>query len=168
MKKSSITKVSGDVGIVQNTDPFPYEITNQAYGSMSNDILSKMIKNIEKLTKEDHEEIYMTLRRHKQESFFAINGMGTHFNIDGLSDQVKWNLHRVISLSLENKTRNQMLQQANDEHSDNMKKQYDCMHSDVTWVDEIRNPSEGDKTSYMLEMNLNQNKFGLRRDLVIS
>lgn len=168
-KRSCIKKVHGCVGIVQNNDPFPYETQKEALlGPMSNDVLAKMIKNIEKLSKDDHEEIYMMLRRHKQESFFAINGMGTHFNIDALSDQIKWRLHNVISLSLENDKRSRTLQEATTEHSTVMTKQYDNMKSEVDWDDTLtRNPSENDKTDYMIEMNLNQNKFSIRRDLVI-
>lgn len=163
-------KVSGDVGILRNTDPFPYE-TPSATGPMNNDILSQLIKTIDKLPREDHEEIYMLLRRHKQEGFFAVNGMGTHFNIDGLSDQIKWNLHNLVMLSLANSERNRYLQQATTEHTNIMSKQYNTMVDHGTPVlptlGELRNPSEDDKTHYMMEMNLNQNKLGIRRNLVI-
>jgi hypothetical protein len=162
-KKSSIIKKSGCAGVVQSADPFPYENTVSHGGPMDNDVLAKMIKNIEKLSKSDHEEIYLCLRRHNQEGFFAVNCLGTHFNIDSLSDQLKWVLYGVINMSLTNTKRLETLQSATTEHTNVMMQAYSDKPASIEC--EIRNPSETDKTNSMLL--LNKNKFNVGSNIVV-
>jgi len=78
--------------------------------------LVTLIKTIPKLDKKAHECIYELIRGVKPVTFFATNGLGTHFNIFSLNNKIKWELHRLCQMSLQDINRKSVIQSADAQH----------------------------------------------------
>src|SRR3989344_6123728 len=63
---------------------------------MDYDSMAKLSRTINRLTKEEHIEIYKFLRKYVDATFFAPNNTGTYFNLNNLDNMVKWELHRIV------------------------------------------------------------------------
>ena len=118
------------------------------------DILNNLVKLINKLDKSDHEEIYKTVRKFKPSSFFAINSMGTHFNILSLDNKTRWELYRMCCLCKDNQTRNKIISDATNIHQvkiNTLDTQMDGVEG-PEYLAQI-NPSESIKTQEMKKLN---------------
>ena len=78
--------------------------------------LSTLVKMIPKLDKKAHECIYELIRSIKPQSFFATNGLGTHFNILNLNNKIKWELHRLCQMSMNDNDRKNVIKSADEQH----------------------------------------------------
>ena len=118
------------------------------------EILNNLVKLINKLDKPDHEEIYKTVRKFKPSKFFAINSMGTHFNILSLDNKMRWELYRMCCLCNDNQNRNKIISDATNIHHvkiNTLDTQMDAIE-DPEYLAKI-NPSESIKTQEMKKLN---------------
>ena len=112
------------------------------------DVINGLVKNISKLDKEGHMEIYKTIRKFKPATFFATNSLGTHFNILSLSGKELWEVNRIVMMSSDNSERSEVMSKWTTEvqcHRPDSEKQ------DV-YVEQV-NPSEQVKMQQMYRMN---------------
>ena len=86
-------------------------------GEMDEETLATMLKDIKRLDKETHITIYKLLRSIKPASFFAVNGLGTHFNIMNIPDKVKWEIHRICNMTISDQQRQKVIKSADETHS---------------------------------------------------
>jgi len=113
----SAVKINNNIKpiIIEDTDSIKYDNTINT-GVMDDMTLNKLIKDISKLDKTAHECIYQMLRGTKPTSFFATNGLGTHFNINTLSDKTKWELYRLTKMSVLDTERKDQIKVADATH----------------------------------------------------
>jgi hypothetical protein len=83
---------------------------------MDEPTLAGLIKTIPKLDKKAHECIYEIVRAVKPKDFFAINGLGTHFNILNLNNRIKWEIYRLCQMSLNDQSRKDVIKNADTLH----------------------------------------------------
>jgi hypothetical protein len=117
MPKTKIQRKELAPVVIEGAEPAPYVDSSQHSGVMDDATVSKLVKDINRLGQRDHEIIYMLLRKHKPASFFAVNGLGTCFNIFMLPDRVRWELLNVVQLSLQNSMRERQISAANEGHA---------------------------------------------------
>jgi hypothetical protein len=120
MPKTKIKRKELSPVVLQATEPVPYTEARGHSGAMDDAVISKLVKDINKLGQKDHEIIYKFLRKHKQANFFAVNGLGTCFNIFMVPDAVRWELFSLVQMSLQNMARERQISAANEEHSSRM------------------------------------------------
>ena len=102
--------------IGENTPP-EADYTDQTVSTdMDLQTLALMVKTIPKLDKKAHECIYELIRNVKPASFFATNGLGTHFNILNLNNKIKWELHRLCQMSVDDLDRKNVIKTADTHH----------------------------------------------------
>lgn len=102
--------------VLTQNDVVSYDSTPNT-GEMDDETISKLVKDINKLGQRDHELIYRALRKHKPASFFAVNGLGTCFNIFMLPEKVRWELYNIVKLSIQNLARERQISAAKDGHA---------------------------------------------------
>jgi hypothetical protein len=157
--KVSKTKKTERTAVLQDTAQIqyhPFDVDDITAEQMDDpEILNNLVKMINKLDKPDHEEIYRTVRKFKPLGFFAVNSMGTHFNIFSLDNKMRWELYRMVSLCMDNQTRNKVIAAATNTH-----------HVKLTDLDtkmdatldpeciECVNPTEAEKTIEMKRLNM--------------
>lgn len=71
--------------------------------------LNSLVKDLNKLERSDHTEVYTTLRKFKPANFFSTNSLGTHFNILALDNKARWELYRMIQMCKDNQLRKKIL-----------------------------------------------------------
>lgn len=119
-KVSKITKDnSGRIAaagiLIENGDPLEYIAPHFGDKDMdSPDVINALVKDISRLGKKEHGEIYRALRVRRPASFFATNSVGTHFNILSLDPKERWELYRMVCLCKEDAARQDVLTEAND------------------------------------------------------
>lgn len=120
-------------------------------------LLEDMVRQIDLLDKQGHEQIYKVLRKSKPKTFFAANSIDTRFNIYGLSAHERQELARTIKLCLQDMDRKRVLADATCIHREEIKRLDQKLHInslDDTMLDEqYSNPSEAEKIKNMLQMN---------------
>ena len=89
---------------------------------LDNLAINDMVRDIEELDEESHEQIYLLLRSFKPQSFFTTDrgGGGTHFDRSLLTDKQTYELYRTVQLCKENLTRKHVVDNAKIEHEYNM------------------------------------------------
>ena len=156
--KASKIKKNDKTAVVQDNTPMQYhafDADDVKVDQMDDpDVLNNLVKLINKLDRSDHEEIYKTIRKFKPASFFAVNSMGTHFNIFSLDNKMRWELYRMVSLCKDNQTRNKIIADATNVHQDNITDMDTKMDKleDPAYMEQI-NPSEEEKTQEMKKLN---------------
>ena len=108
---SKITKCNLKPIIIGDSLPTDYE-DSLCRKEMDEMTLAGLIKTIPKLDKKAHECIYELVRAVKPKDFFAINGLGTHFNILNLNNRTKWEIHRLCQMSLNDQSRKDIIKNA--------------------------------------------------------
>ena len=122
-------------------------------GPMDDTTLNKLVKDINRLNKEDHEHIYITLRKHKPAKFFATHNYGTSFNISQLNDKARWELYSIVQLSMQHKIRNEQIKQAGMQHETTMTHLSDTLYTDNTSDTGADGNTEQERIQSMLRMN---------------
>ncbi len=163
IKKNDIIKAA----VVQDNTPIqyhPFDADDVKVEQMDDpEILNNLVKLINKLDKSDHEEIYKTVRKFKPANFFAVNSMGTHFNIFSLDNKMRWELYRMVSLCKDNQVRNKVIADANSVHKvkiTDLDTKMDTM-KDPEYVEQI-NPGEAEKTQEMKKLNIGARGWGVK------
>ena len=80
--------------------------------------INDMIKDIDALDEESHEQIYLLLRGFKPAGFFTTDrgGGGTHFDRSLLTERQSQELYHTVQLCKENIKRKHILDNAKSEH----------------------------------------------------
>jgi hypothetical protein len=111
--KTTITK-SSKVATISASQPW---ITSSSE-SIDNLTINDMIRDIDMLDEEAHEQIYLLLRGFKPASFFTTDrggGGGTHFDRTLLTERQTNELNRIVQLCKENMLRKQVFLSAKQE-----------------------------------------------------
>lgn len=120
-------------------------------------MIEDIVRDIARLDKAGHEQIYISLRKTKSRRFFAVNNVVTHFNIYGLSSFERRELKRIIKLCIEDMERKKVLEHASDNHINDIAKLDEQLESNYDVLDDMctdsLNPSEAEKIKEMLQMN---------------
>ena len=114
---SKITKCNLQSIVIGEMQPTDYEDTSLSHvKEMDEYTLANLIKIIPKLDKKAHECIYELVRAVKPMDFFAVNGQGTHFNILNVNNRIKWEIHRLCQMSLNDQSRKNIIKNAEGVH----------------------------------------------------
>lgn len=79
-------------------------------------VLDTLSKDIERMDKDDHKELYRTIRKHKPASFFAMHSMGTCFNLSALDVKARWDLYTMVQMCKNHKERSKVVSAAETEY----------------------------------------------------
>lgn len=140
---------------VNHDTTFSYDpmIENNKNKDMSIDVINQLNKNINHLDKADHEQIYTLLRNHVDSTFFAPNNVGTYFNINNLTNPVKWELYRIVQMIINDSNRKNIIKSALTTHTHTISSLDQTLHEEggQTLLDQpiMANPSESEKIKRM-------------------
>lgn len=136
--------------------------TYQAESYLSDDsfkdqmMLDELVKDIEKLDKESHYEIYINIRKYKPDRFFTTQGNQTFFNRDQLSLKELRDLYNIVQLSKQSLERKRVIKQAEQLHYDTMKSSEidnnDVLVNLTQHDNKFNNPSEEKKLEHLLDL----------------
>lgn len=141
--------------VIQDNAPVQYQVYD-GVDMEDPGVLNSLVKDINKLSKEDHAEIYKALRKFKPSSFFATNSLGTHFNIMYLDLKTKGELYRIVQLSKENQLRAKVIAEAGGLHNGHISTLASRLDTGPAASEEITdiNPTESEKLMRMKQMNV--------------
>jgi len=121
MIKTKVSRKELAPVVLEQAEPAQYLEQHAPTGVMDDATIHKLVKDINKLGQSDHELIYRLLRKHKPANVFAVNGLGTCFNVFMLPENVRWELYNTVELSLRNRIRERQIQDATDGHTSAIK-----------------------------------------------
>jgi hypothetical protein len=153
LKKTTIEKnINIEPAVIHDSSPLYIDFEDK---NMDNpNMIEELVRNISNLDKEGHEEIYMTIRSFKPQTFFASNSIDTRFNIYGLNCKERNEVDRIVTMCKHDIERKKVFEDASYIHQSNIKTLNTQLITDIddTLVESI-NPTEVEKIREMLKMN---------------
>lgn len=156
VKKNKDIKVDPQVSSLDYDDHRDITLKMHSDAEMTHNELSSLISEINRLSVEDHLNIYILLRKQGiDKAFFSRSKKATHFDIAKLSNELKWRLQMYVKFTQENNSRNKQVQTA-DQHCKELISQLNhrLEHSQqIDIEDNLPQQSETDKYERMLRLN---------------
>lgn len=154
--KSTIRKDANIKPAVLKDTSLQYE--DHDSGDMDNPaIIEELVRGINQLDKEGHEEVYLAIRRFKPKTFFASNSVDTRFNIYGLNGKERKEVQRIIRMCKNNTERRRVLENATSTHETTISNLTTKLLDEEKILDteseDPGNPTEVEKIREMLRMN---------------
>lgn len=121
-------------------------------------IMNDMVKDIEMLDKDAHEQIYKLIRKFRPAKWFTTDCTGTHFDRTVLTDSQIYELYRTVKLCKDHMMRMKVINGAKNIHDvkmNDLSNNIDC--DNIMSLDEYDtrsfNLSEKEKTEQMIQLN---------------